>query len=258
MAIITLLTDFGARDGFVGVLKGVILALNPHAQIVDLAHEISPGDIAAGAFVLAASYAYFPPETIHVVVIDPGVGTTRKPLCVRTKTQFFLAPDNGVLQWIYAANPDAVVVELTNAQYFLSPLSNTFHGRDIFAPVAAHLSLGTPQTGLGKPLLEFNRGVLPPLRQQKNMISGVIIYIDRFGNLISNIASQYLQPKNIEKLVLPRHTISRLSCSYQNVENGPMALIGSHGFLEIALNGKKANEVLEYGIGTEIDVCLKE
>jgi len=258
MSIITLLTDFGARDGFVGVLKGVILSFNPHAHIIDIAHEIAPGDIDAGAFVLASAYSSFPPDTIHVIVIDPGVGTSRKPLCVRANSYYFVAPDNGILKWILFAHPDALVMELTKPQFFKTPVSNTFHGRDIFAPVAAHLSLGIPMSQLGKPYTAFDRGVIPVLRQGNESIAGEIIYIDRFGNLVSNIPGGYLQDKNITKIVLPRHTISCLSPSYQSAGSGPLALIGSHGFLEIALDGNNANEILHYGIGTVIKVYFSE
>jgi len=258
MSIITLLTDFGARDGFVGALKGVILSLNPDAQLVDIAHEIAPGDIDAGAFVLASSYSSFPPETIHVAVIDPGVGTTRKPLAVRANSHYFVAPDNGILKWILSAHPDALVIELTESQYFKTLVSNTFHGRDIFAPVAAHLSLGVPIARMGIPCTTFERGVIPALRHEGKRISGEIIYIDRFGNLVSNIPAGNLQGKIITGIAMPRHTISRLSSSYRNSDDGLVALIGSHGFLEIALDGNNASEILHYGIGTVIDVNFRE
>ncbi|HPG40947.1 MAG TPA: SAM-dependent chlorinase/fluorinase [bacterium] len=258
MSIITLLSDFGARDGFVGALKGVILSLNPHVHIIDIAHEIAPGDINAGAFVLASAYSCFPPDTIHVAVIDPGVGTTRKPLAVRANSHYFVAPDNGILKWILSAHPDAFVMELTEPQFFKTPLSNTFHGRDLFAPVAAHLSLGVPIARMGKPCTTFEHGVIPVLRLEGKRISGEIIYIDRFGNLVSNIPAGNLRDKNITGIVLPRHTIARLSSNYRNNDNGPVALIGSHGFLEIALDGQNANEILHYGIGAAIDIYFTE
>ena len=161
MSIITLLTDFGTADGYAGIMHGVILRINPQATVVDLCHDIPPQDVQAAAFVLATAYPYFPAETIHVAVVDPGVGSERRAIAVRTPRGTFVAPDNGLLSYILAREPVSEAVHLTEARYWLSPLSSTFHGRDLFAPVAAYLSLGVPLPEMGPALHDPVRFVLP-------------------------------------------------------------------------------------------------
>ncbi|MFQ6112525.1 MAG: S-adenosyl-l-methionine hydroxide adenosyltransferase family protein [bacterium] len=191
-SIITLLTDFGQRDGFVGTMKGVILNTYPDAKIVDISHDIEPQNLAAGAFVINTCYKYFPTGTVHVVVIDPGVGSKRRIICVAASGHFFLAPDNGVLKYIYDECPETQVVEVTNRKLVLSQISHTFHGRDIFAPVAAHLAKGLDLKELGASIHDYDKGRLPVLEEAVDRIKGEIIYIDRFGNLISNIPADEL------------------------------------------------------------------
>jgi len=258
MPVITLLTDFGDRDGFVGTMKGVILSINPSARIIDIAHDIPSGDIHTGAFVLSRSYSYFPENTIHVVVIDPGVGTKRRALCVHAGAQYFVGPDNGVLKWIFKDNPDAKVVELTQQNYFLSTISHTFHGRDIFAPVAAYLSSGIAIGNFGHAVQDYVKGTWPKYIVSAKKISGEIIHVDRFGNLISNIAAKDFKLHEFEYIKLPGHSINKINNSYDRMPvNQAAAIIGSHGFVEIAVKNNSAAQMLNYSKGTTIELYLK-
>ncbi|TMP99216.1 MAG: SAM-dependent chlorinase/fluorinase, partial [Verrucomicrobia bacterium] len=206
--VITLTTDFGATDWFVGTMKGVILGISPRAQIVDLTHEIAAGDIRAASFVLAAGCRFFPPGTIHVVVVDPGVGSHRIILSVQTKNYTFLGPDNGVLSPALANEGVKAVYQVTNKKFFLSPVSQTFHGRDLFAPVAGYLMNGVPPQKLGSKVHDFVRLEWPQPRRSKNEVRGEILYIDHFGNAISNLAESLLSsfdPDRCELLVKRKH-----------------------------------------------------
>ncbi|HUK81543.1 MAG TPA: SAM-dependent chlorinase/fluorinase, partial [Verrucomicrobiae bacterium] len=189
MPIIALTTDFGSSDWFVGSMKGVILGINPQVTIVDLTHEIPAGDIRAGAFALAASYKCFPRLTVHCAVVDPGVGSERAPIAVKSADYFFVGPDNGVLSYALAQEKVREVRRLDNDEYFRKPVSHTFHGRDIFAPAAAHLSNGVPMNSLGSEVNEFVRVAWPQVNIDGGVTHGQVIYIDRFGNCITNISS---------------------------------------------------------------------
>ncbi len=187
MGVVAFLTDFGLEDGFAGVMKGVVLSINPEAKIVDLTHGVKPFDILGGAMILKAHYRYFPKKTVFVAVVDPGVGTERKPVAVQTENFLFVAPMNGLLDLVLKEEKPLKVVELSNPRYRLKAVNNTFHGRDIFSPAAAYLSKGLPITELGKPieyryLLEFPEPQIHPDR-----VEGEIIYFDRFGNAVTNI-----------------------------------------------------------------------
>lgn len=252
--IISLLTDFGERDGFVGTMKGVILGIEPRATIVDISHEIERQDVDAGAFVLRNSYRYFPKGTIHVVVVDPGVGSARRVLCVQVADYLFLAPDNGVLKYIFHEHPEAPVIAVTNRRYFLPEISQTFHGRDIFSPVAAHLATGVAPAKLGDAVTDYLRGALPLFDETSEAISGEIVYVDRFGNLISNISGDRVAGKRLEVAISGR-VISGLSRSYAESTPGePLALIGSSGFLEIAVNLGDAQRSLGCSVGERLQV----
>src|ERR1041384_1514346 len=188
MAIITLTTDFGMADWFVGSMKGVILGIEPRATIVDIAHEVPPGDIRAGGFALAASYRCFPRQTVHLAVVDPGVGSSRQAIAVRTADYWFVGPDNGVLS--FALMQEKMLLEirrLDNDVYSRKPVSSTFHGRDIFAPVAARVALGVEADALGQKLEDYVRLPWPPTKFELNVVTGEVVYIDRFGNAITNI-----------------------------------------------------------------------
>lgn len=191
--VITLLTDFGNQDAYVGIMKGVIAGINPFANIVDICHSVPPQDVFNGAYLLYTSYKYFPRKTIHVAVVDPGVGSRRDIVCVETKDYFFLVPDNGLLSFIIQNEKPKSIFRITNNKYFLPSPSNTFHGRDVFAPVAAHLSLGAKPQQLGIKINQLEQLDIPkPVPKKAGQVEGQIIYIDRFGNLITNIKEEHM------------------------------------------------------------------
>ena len=246
--IITLLTDFGLQDPYAGIMKGVILDVNPGASIVDLTHQIKRGDIAQGARVLQQSCSFFPPGTIHVAVVDPGVGTSRRPMVVKSGNRFFVGPDNGLFWPIIKADPQALVIHLTNEKFFRLPVSCTFHGRDIFAPVAAHLSSGSDPLEMGKPM--GNPISIPddrPVREGDTLL-GRVTGIDHFGNVITNIHSEDLVPfpgKGQMVIRVLKEKIERVSKTYADGAKGELiALFGSTGYLEIAVNSGRADRRL--------------
>lgn len=257
--IITLTTDFGLDDFFVGAMKGVILTINPAAMIVDITHTIPPHDIRAAAFTLAQAYREFPPGTIHVVVVDPGVGSTRKPLLVLTPRYTFVGPDNGVFSFIYAEEKAPTCIHITAEHYFRQPVSHTFHGRDIFAPVAAWLSKGLAPDGFGSRINEYVKFEIPyPEILDQTHIRGHVIHIDRFGNLITNITEKELPPDAIRagaKLVINGHTITRFQSHFAEAPAGePFAVFGSTGRWEIAVYLDLAERVLNASAGTTVDL----
>ena len=249
LPVITLLTDFGTADYFVGAVKGAILSVNPAATIVDITHEIAPQDVAAGAFTLLAAYKTFPAGTIHVAVVDPGVGSTRRPIIVSAKEQFFVGPDNGVFTYIYNREPSHRTVHVTADRYFRPEPSTTFHGRDIFAPVAAALSTGVELGEFGAEIDNEVRLEMPlELRVGKNgRVEARIIHIDRFGNCITNIDHEVFNAVNGSALIINRKTIRNLRNFYGEDSDDPntlFAIWGSAGFLEISVNRGSAAELL--------------
>jgi len=254
--VITLLTDFQEIDGFVGIMKGVILIINPDAKIVDISHQIPAQDIEAGAFILNNSYRYFPPGTIHVAIVDPGVGSERRIIAVASDKYFFVAPDNQILKYIFHSIETLTVVEVLNNQYFLKAVSQTFHGRDIFAPVAAHLSMGVPINYFGREIDNYDRGKIDQPVVSDNIIFGKIIYEDKFGNLITNIAEELINTP-ISSAIIGKTIINRLSNSYNEVAIGnPLALIGSSGNLEIAVRNGNAQKQLSVNRGDIVTVKI--
>ena len=255
--IITLTTDFGARDAFVGVMKGVILNINPSATIVDITHGIPQGDLDAASFALDQAYMYFPPGSIHVVVVDPGVGTKRKVLLARAADRYFLAPDNSVLKYVFAQQAIVEARSVTNKKYFLSQTSRTFHGRDIFAPIAAHLSMGVPFEEFGEMIDDVVRGdIALPAKSDKRIV-GEIVYIDHFGNCISNISKTDVLEENVE-VNIKHFQFERLSDSYAEHELGePLAIISSHDYLEIAVRDGNAAKILNIKKGEPVELILK-
>lgn len=247
--IISLTTDFGLEDWFVGTMKGVILDINPGARLIDITHTIPPGNIRAGAFALAASYRFFPKGSVHLAVVDPGVGSQRRALAVQTDNYFFVAPDNGLLSWALRQEKVRAIHALQNPSYFRRSVSATFHGRDIFAPVAAHLSRGLGIGQLGPSLNRLERIPWPEPRRGSQAIEGEVVYVDRFGNAITNIPGQYL-PDLVKRKVsvcLGGRRLCGLGPYYQASPPGtPIAVFGSSGFLEIAING--ANAAQQFGI----------
>jgi len=252
MSIITLTTDFGTRDWFVGSMKGAILSVNPHAVPVDITHDIPPGDIRAGAFALAASYRSFPRNTVHLAVVDPGVGSPRAALVVRTSDYYFVGPDNGVLSIALAKEKIVEIWQVENEIYFRQPISNTFHGRDVFAPVAAHLTLRILMDSLGQQVTDYVQLDWPKPQVDGALIRGEIVYIDHFGNAISNIESP---EKSTGTVRVPDKVECTLKQFYQEVPSGqPLAIAGSAGFLEIAVNAGHAAQAYGLKLGDVVEV----
>ena len=263
--LITLLTDFGTRDYFVGAMKGVIFSLNPHARIVDITHEIPPQNILAGAFTLSAAYQTFPSETIHVGVVDPGVGSTRRPILVSGCHQLFIGPDNGLFSFIYDRDPEASVFHLTNEGYFRQPVSATFHGRDVFAPVAAALSKGVRPEQLGVEIKDYQRlARLLPKHKDAQTIEASIIHIDRFGNCITNLTSKEMTSEMIARgfrlNVNGREITSfrRYFAESSEDKDELFIICGSAGYLEIAAFRASAAQLLGAQPGQLITVTSDE
>ncbi len=258
--IITLTTDFGLGDGFVGTMKGVILRLNPTATIVDITHDIAPQNIEQGAFLFAASVKYFPENTIHVVVVDPGVGGARRPIAIQVGETIFVAPDNGVLSLAIRNSQLAVrAVHLTKPEYWLPRISHTFHGRDIFSPVAAHLSLGVPIEALGDPIDDWARlAPAPPTRRADGAIIGRAVHIDRFGNIVTNIAEEMLPAADRARITvkIAGRTVHGVKQAYSDgATEQVIALISSSWSLEIAKREGNAAQELGVRIGDEVIVA---
>lgn len=261
--VITLTTDFGTEDGNAAVMKGVILSLNPHALVIDLTHDIPPQDVAAAAYVLRRAYAYFPPGTIHIVVVDPGVGTERRAIAVRSAEAFFVAPDNGVLTYVMQELQDKGhelrIVSLTNPQYWLSQISSVFHGRDIFAPVAAHLSLGVDIDALGHELEDCVMMPRPRLEMRPGKITGQVMHIDHFGNLLTNIPQSALDSVTGRLItVIAAREIRGLTKAFGHREAGELiAYIDSSGHLAVALVNRSAQQMLNCQVGTPVEIRLQ-
>ncbi|MGE0825711.1 MAG: S-adenosyl-l-methionine hydroxide adenosyltransferase family protein [Candidatus Binatia bacterium] len=245
--IITLLTDFGTQDAFVSIMKGVILGINPQVHLVDLSHAVPPQDIQSGALILRSAVPFFPPGTIHVAVVDPGVGSLRRAILVETQRCFFIGPDNGLLSLAVATDSIVRIIHLTNTQYFLSTVSSTFHGRDVFAPVAAHLSRNVPTEAFGPSVAAFEQFSLPPVERTATQVAGCVIAIDRFGNLITNITAADLLPFPTARLSVSIGSVNLqgMASTYASVPVGTVvALINSWGMLEIAVrNGSAAQHL---------------
>jgi len=261
---ITLLTDFGLEDEYVGVMKGVIVGLAPEVPIIDLCHQVPAQDIRRAGRLLAASYRYFPAGCLHVAVVDPGVGGSRRILCAAVEGHLFLAPDNGLLTEVLDSATTAFAHQVTDSSYFLARVSNTFHGRDIFAPVAGHLAKGLPlqQLGPAVDVATVTRLDLPRARKSGNRIEGQVIAVDRFGNLTTNITSNLLAPwlASPERMQITtgQLTIAGLASSYQMVEEGrPLALISSRDCLEIAVRNGNAARTLGLAEGSVVTVMFR-
>lgn len=260
-SIITLTTDFGLYDGYVGTMKGVILGINPHASIVDLSHEIPPQDIEEAAYLLWTSYKFFPSGTIHVAVVDPGVGTERPAIIVDIGGQRFVGPDNGIFAHVYQDHPGAAVIYITNGSYCLPQLSRTFHGRDVFAPVAAHLSGGIPISEFGPELSKPVRGEVPSALVTRDYIRGQVVHVDRFGNAITNISeSEFQRITDGQSFRIEFHDgyVDCINDTYGDVATGEaVAVIGSAGMLEISVNGGNAAHTLGLHRATPVSVIIE-
>ena len=257
-SIITLITDFGLQDGYVGVMKGVMAGINSSANVIDISNTITAQDTFQAACVLGNSYNYFPKGTIHVVVVDPGVGSERKIICLKTKNYLLLAPDNGVLSFVIAKEESASIREVTNYKLFLPKLSNTFHGRDIFAPVAAHLSNGVDHKDLGEKIVKVKKIDLPkPILSPDGKLTAEIIYVDSFGNLITNVNKEVIDRMKVEpervSIAMGRRRINGICSSYSDVgDNEALAIFGSSGYLEISVNLGNAGDILKLKKGDKL------
>ena len=268
-------TDFGLADSYAGVMKGVALGINPGLRLIDLTHQIAPQNVAQGAFVLGLGYRYFPADAIHVAVVDPGVGTSRRPVLLQTPHGSFVAPDNGLLSRIlsdYLADPPAGAgtvqvppvlraFHLTNPDYWLHPVSSTFHGRDVFTPVAAHLSLGVAPESLGEPTTELTWLPLASPRVTPEGVGGEIIYCDVYGNLISNIPASLLEGRELNEVRIKGRAIGSFSATFLDTAVGAaqpnlIALFGSHSYLEVAVPNGSAAALLSAGPGEPLMVSL--
>ncbi len=256
-AIITLTTDYGLNDHLVGTLKGVILKINPEATIVDITHSVAPFDLLDGALSIGSAYAYFPARTIHVVVVDPGVGTERRPLLVTANNQYYVAPDNGVLSMIFEREEDTVVRHITAEHYYLQPVSKTFHGRDIFAPVAAWLSKGWQTASMGEEITDFKKFAMPKPKSADGVVKGIVMRVDAFGNLITNFRVEDLPESALTNgelnLQVGTQAVSRMVPTFASGNAGEaVAYVGSSGFVEIAVNKGNASRTLSIGRGTAV------
>jgi S-adenosylmethionine hydrolase len=255
--VVALLTDFGLKDHYVGVMKGVILSVNPQARLIDISHDVSSQDILEAYFLLSNTYRYFPAGTIFVAVVDPDVGSDREILAVETGKYSFLAPDNGLLGFLEKDDSVQRVVQVRNDKYFLKPVSNTFHGRDIFAPVAGHLSLGVELSGLGPEAAGIRKIDAPTAKVTKEgRIVGEVVSIDHFGNLVTNIPGDHrLSQADSFELKIGKTSIRKLSASYASAKEGEiLAIVGSTGNLEVSVNKGNAQKKTGAKVGDVVRV----
>jgi S-adenosylmethionine hydrolase len=260
--IITLLTDFGLSDPYVGIMKGVILSIHPEARLVDISHEIYPGAVRQAAILIEETYPFFPPGTIHLTVVDPGVGSTRRPIGLKARGQVFVGPDNGVFSALLSAPERGSVVHLTEEKFFLPALSHTFHGRDIFAPVAAHLARGVELLEMGSPVNNHVCLDLPAVMINEQCLRGEVTRVDRFGNIITNIPAHTFESwmgGNRVLVTVGRLSLESIGRTFSDVARGSaVALVGSSGHLEIAVNLGRASDRLGVSgdrvVGTEVEV----
>ena len=267
MALIALLTDFGTQDEYVGVMHGVIASIDTKIRVVDICHHIEPQNVVQGAFLLAASAPFFPSGTVFVAVVDPGVGSRRRILALDHGGQRFVAPDNGLIEGVIADGSEAVIVAVENQRYFLDPVSRTFHGRDIFAPVAAHLASGLQLNELGPPVdpATIVTGKMPRCRfAQADCLEGEVVAADRFGNLMTNIDGAAIErlarrsPGKQTVVTVADKPIGALVAAYDQVARGePLAIIGSRGLLEISINCGDARQMLAADKNPTVRVQLR-
>jgi len=285
MKMITLTTDFGLADGYVGVMHGVIRGICPNVAIVDLSHQVAPQDVRSAAYVLYTAYAYLPADAVHCVVVDPGVGTARRAIAVQTTQGRFVAPDNGVLSYVLAHKAVTAAVSLTNPRYHLAHVSRTFHGRDIFAPVAAHLACGASLSDLGEPVTQWATFPVPGIMVQPDgALAGRIIHVDHFGNLVTSIGrllwhgdnlvlrpafptagdapalpTEQSFPASQARVRVGGQCIRGIRLTYGLVPQGEcLALVGSVGHLEIAVSGGSAARTLGLDVGAQVTLEVKK
>jgi S-adenosyl-L-methionine hydrolase (adenosine-forming) len=261
--IVTLTTDFGTNDHFVGAVKGVILDIAPEAAIVDITHAVQAYDVLDGALAIAQAYSYFPTGTVHMVVVDPGVGTARRPIVASSDGYHFVAPDNGVLSMVYAREERMHVRHVTSEHYFRQPVSNTFHGRDVFAPCAAYLAKMVDSHKFGDEIEDYVKFAAPrPKAAGENRIRAVVLKVDRFGNLITNVTPQdipalFKEKASGFKIVVGGKEITEIRSNYAEGTPGEVfGILGSMGYLEIVANRAAAAQLTGVGKGAEVSIVL--
>lgn len=259
--LITLTTDFGNKDYFTGAMKGVILGINPDAKFVDISHEVQSHDLWGASYLLGAASKFFPQYTIHIAVVDPGVGSERRPIIAVTDKYYFIAPDNGLLSFIYDDPGFSRVIHITADHYFLPVIGSTFHARDIFAPVAAWLSKGVEADKFGEEITDFSRFSISSPRTDNNALTGEVVYIDKFGNCITNISfediRQFVEKTGIEsyRMTFKEKIVETLSPYYSSLKKGePGIVVNGNGYLEIYVNQGDARRILELKRGEKIQV----
>jgi len=262
--LITLTTDFGLNDHFVGTIKGVILDIAPEAEIIDICHAVQAFDVLDGALTIAQAYSYFPSATVHMVVVDPGVGTARRPILLSTGRHYFVAPDNGVLSLVYAREERLQVRHIDAAHYYRQPVSNTFHARDIFSPVAAYLAKGVEVAKFGEEITDFVHFNAPkPKATEGNTLRGVVLKVDRFGNMITNFTPQdvpalFQANPPAFKILVGKREITEIHTNYaEGAPNEVFGILGSMGYLEIAANRAAAAQIIGSGKGSEVNIVLE-
>jgi len=261
---VTLTTDFGTKDYFVGAMKGVILGINPDAKIVDISHEVVSHDVWGAAYLTGSSFKFFPNRTVHIVVVDPGVGSTRRAIMAVTDKHYFIAPDNGVLSFVYADPAFSRVIHITSEHYFLPVIGSTFHARDIFAPCAAWLSKGVEVEKFGEEITDFVRFNIPaPRKESASVLAGEIVYTDKFGNSITNISftdlRDFVESAGIEsyKIQVKDMVIDKLAPFYSSINKGEHGVVvNGNGFLEIFVNHGDARRTLGLKRGDSVKVVF--
>jgi S-adenosylmethionine hydrolase len=257
--LITLLTDFGLKDYFVGVMKGVIASIAPAARVIDITHQVEPYAISQAQFLLAQSWPYFPKGTVHVAIVDPGVGSARRPILVQAHGHLFVGPDNGLFSDLLEVPRTDVlrtkVRLISNRKLLLPALSSTFHGRDVFAPIAAYLALGVAPSRIGPLIVDAKITQTKALRSSTGRWTGEVVHVDRFGNLITNLPAGCAAENGRLVLTLASHELREVAASYSAIApRTPAIVVGSSGFLEIALNQDSAARLLGLGVGTRVEL----
>jgi len=255
--MITLTTDFGLRDPYVAEMKAVILKICPAATVIDITHQIEKFSIRMGAYTLAAAAPYFPKGTIHVAVVDPGVGTKRRAILIQTESSYYIGPDNGVLTLAAKNQGIKHIYKITNKKLMLPKVSDTFHGRDVFAPAAAHLANGVPPAEFGPEIRKIVTPTFAKITKRKNAVTGEVIHLDNFGNIVTNLREKELQAMNAKEKVSLKLEDTKLDLklckAYAQVQaRKPLAVLGSHGFLEISINQGSAAETFKIKVGAKV------
>jgi len=259
--IITLTTDYGTSDHLAGVMKGVILSINPEVNVVDITHSVLAHDLLDGALTIGQAYKFFPPKTVHVVVVDPGVGTERRPILVAADQHYLIAPDNGVLSSVYDQSEALYVWHILSEHYFRTPVSKTFHGRDIFAPVAAWLTKSWQTSAFGEQITDFVRFNIPKPKAAGNIVKGIVLRVDQFGNLVTNLTAQEVPALagNDGKFTIKvgNAVVKKLVSTFAQGPSGEaVGILGSSGYLEISVNKASAARTVGASRGAEVTVEL--